>query len=55
MREAGQVVYSNPLFKKEDTKSIQKKEPKERDASSKQFSKNAFVNGVRVNGTVNVS
>ncbi|WP_315363920.1 hypothetical protein [Prevotella jejuni] len=55
MIEAGQVVYSNPLFKKEDTKSIQKKEPKERDASSKQFSKNAFVNGVRVNGTVNVS
>lgn len=44
-----------PYLKKEDTKSIQKKEPKERDASSKQFSKNAFVNGVRVNGTVNVS
>ena len=55
MREAGRIVYSNPLLKKDDTKNIQKKEPKERDASSKQFSKNAFVNGVRVNGTVNVS
>ena len=28
MREAGQVVYSNPLFKKEDIKNVQKREQK---------------------------
>ena len=55
MREAGQVVYSNPLFKKEDIKTVQKKEQKKSDTPLTQYSKNAFVNSVRVNGTVNVS
>ena len=55
MREAGQVVYSNPLFKKEDFKTVQKKEQKKSDTPLTQYSKNAFVNSVRVNGTVNVS
>ena len=55
MREAGTVVYSNPLFKKEDIKTVQKKEQKKSDTPLTQYSKNAFVNGVRVNGTVNVS
>ena len=55
MREAGTVVYSNPLFKKEDFKTVQKKEQKKSDTPLTQYSKNAFVNGVRVNGTVNVS
>ena len=31
MREAGQVVYSNPLFKKEDIKTVQKKEQEKSD------------------------
>ena len=31
MREAGTVVYSNPLFKKEDFKTVQKKEQKKDD------------------------
>ena len=55
MREAGQVVYSNPLFKKEDIKTVQKKEQEKSDTPLTQYSKNAFVNSVRVNGTVNVS
>ncbi len=55
MREAGTVVYSNPLFKKEDFKTVQKKEQKKSDTPLTQYSKNAFVNGVRVNGTVNFS
>ncbi len=55
MREAGTVVYSNPLFKKEDIKTVQKKEQKKSDTPLTQYSKNTFVNSVRVNGTVNVS
>ena len=55
MREAGQVVYSNPLFKKEDIKTVQKKEQEKSDTPLTQYSKNAFVNIVRVNDTVNVS
>ncbi len=55
MREAGQVVYSNPLFKKEDIKTVQKKEQEKSDTPLTQYSKNAFVNSVRVSGTVNVS
>ena len=42
-------------FKKEDIKTVQKKEQKKSDTPLTQYSKNAFVNSVRVNGTVNVS
>ncbi len=55
MLEAGQVVYSHLLFEKEDIKSMAKGEPTKGDGDLKQFSKNASVNRVRVNNTINVS
>ncbi|WP_219434371.1 glycosyl hydrolase 108 family protein [Prevotella intermedia] len=55
MREAEQVVYAHPLLKKEDIKNVSTKEPEKKENPLKQFSKNAFVNSVRVNGNISIS
>ena len=55
MREAGQVVYAHPLLKKEDVKNVSTKKTEKKENPTEQFSKNAFVNSVRVNGNISIS
>ena len=55
MREAEQVVYAHPLLKKEDVKNVSTKKTEKKEKPTEQFSKNAFVNSVRVNGHISIS
>ena len=55
LKDANSIAYASPLLEESDMKREVKEERKEVDTPQKEYSKTAFVNGVRVNGVKTLS